>query len=371
MPPSVTAFTPAPASSSSFKPSWQSTYPWIGTPLIASAPMLNIAMPSLAVSVSSAGGIGFLAGGYDVSNLERNLQEAVYLVERTDTSIRSVFHNTGTLPIGVGFLTWGADLESSVASIKRYRPCAVWLFGPQTHPDDLIPWVNRVRAATYGGTKIWIQVGTVAEAVAAAETLCPDVLIVQGSDAGGHGLAHSASVITLVPEVCDALKERGKSAIAVVAAGGIIDGRGIAASLALGSTGVVMGTRFLASAEANIARGYQYEILRASDGGVSTVRSTVYDRVRGIKGWPSRYDGRGVINRSYTDATECGMDDEENRRLYTRELEKGNSGWGPGGRLTTYAGSGVGLVKVTMPAAKILNQVRLEARDAVQRLAGS
>ncbi|KAI9042233.1 nitronate monooxygenase [Aspergillus affinis] len=371
MPSSASAPAPASSSSSSFHTSWQSTYPWTETPLVASAPMLNIAMPSLAVSVSSAGGIGFLAAGYDVSNLERNLQEAVHLVERTDTPIRSVFHSTGTLPIGVGFLTWGADLEMSVVTIKRYRPCAVWLFGPQTHPSDLIPWVNGVRAATYGRTKVWIQVGSVAEAAAAAEALRPDVLVVQGADAGGHGLAHSASVLTLVPEVCDALKERRKSEIAVVAAGGIADGRGIAASLALGSTGVVMGTRFLASVEASIARGYQDEILRASDGGVSTVRSTVYDRVRGIKGWPRRYDGRGVINRSYTDATECGMNDEENRSLYKGELEKGDSGWGPRGRLTTYAGSGVGLVKATLPAAKILDQVRLEARDAIQRLAGS
>lgn len=77
----------------------------------------------------------------------------------------------------------------------------------------------------------------------------------------------------------------------MVAAGGIVDGRGIAATLAFGSTGVAMGTRFLASVEASIARGYQNEILRASDGGVCTVRSTVYDRVRGIKDWPARYDG--------------------------------------------------------------------------------
>ncbi|PLB54280.1 putative oxidoreductase [Aspergillus steynii IBT 23096] len=347
-----------------------SAFPWTETPLVASAPMLNIAMPLLAVSVSSAGGLGFLAAGYDVSTLERNLEEAAQLVERTDTPIRSVFRGTGILPIGVGFLNWGADLDKSVAAIERHRPCAVWLFGPQALPDDLVPWVVRVRAVTSGGTKIWVQVGSVAEAVAAAEVLCPDVLVAQGSDAGGHGLARSASIFTLVPEVCDALKERRQSDIAVVAAGGIVDGRGIAASLTLGSTGVVMGTRFLASVEASIARGYQDEILRASDGGVNTVRSTVYDRVRGITGWPGRYDGRGIINRSYTDATECGMDDEENRALYVKELEKGDSGWGPRARLTTYAGSGVGLVKATLPVAKILDQVRLEARDVIQRFAG-
>lgn len=140
--------------------------------------MLNIAMPSLAVAVSSAGGLGFLAAGYDVSNLECNLQEAVRLVERTDSPIRSVFRGTGTLPIGVGFLAWGADLETSIAVIKLYKPCAVWLFSPQAHPDDLIPWVRRLRAATAGETKVWVQVGSVAEAEAAADALDPEVMVV-------------------------------------------------------------------------------------------------------------------------------------------------------------------------------------------------
>lgn len=356
------------SASASASSSWHSIYPWTETPLVASAPMLNIARPSLAVSVSSAGGLGFLAAGSDVSNLERNLQEARHLVEQADAPIRSFFRSSGTLPIGVGFLNWGADLEKSVDAISRYKPCAVWLFGPHILPDDLVPWVNRVRAATSGGSKIWVQIGSVAEAMAAAEVLCPDVLVVQGSDAGGHGLARSASVFTLIPEVCDALIGRGRGDIAVVAAGGVVDGRGIAASMTLGSTGVVMGTRFLGSVEAGIARGYQDEVLRTCDGGVNTVRSTVYDRVRGITGWPSRYDGRGIINRSYTDATEGGMDDDANRALYAQELEKGDSGWGPRGRLTTYAGTGVGLVKATLPAATILNQVRREARDAILRL---
>ncbi|EAW11799.1 nitronate monooxygenase [Aspergillus clavatus NRRL 1] len=344
----------------------KSTYSWTKCPLVASAPMLNIAMAPLAVSVSAAGGLGFLAAGFDVSNLEKNLEDAVSLVKQSSGAMRQAYDATGILPIGVGFINWGADLTRSIAAIQKYRPCAVWLFGPTAQPDDLVPWVDQVRNGTSGETQIWVQVGTVGEAVAVAETLRPDVLVVQGSDAGGHGLAQSASILTLVPEVRDALRERNMTRIAILAAGGIVDGRGIAAALALGAVGGVMGTRFLASAEANIARGYQKEVLRVSDGGISTVRSTVYDRVRGIGGWPRRYDGRGVINESYHDAAERGMDDAENRRLYQEELKKGDAGWGPQGRMTTYAGTGVGLVREILPASTIVANTLAEARDTIQ-----
>ncbi|KAL3437984.1 hypothetical protein BDV09DRAFT_161475 [Aspergillus tetrazonus] len=347
----------------------QTTYPWTKMPLLASAPMLNIASAQLAVSVSAAGGLGFLAGGFDVSSLESNLEEAVQLIKQLNSPAQQIYAASGILPIGVGFLNWGADLPRSIAAVANYRPCAVWFFGAKTIPEDLRPWFEQVRAVTDSKTKIWVQVGTVSEAVAVAESLSPDVLVVQGSDAGGHGLTKSASIITLVPEVKDALEARQlKNHIPIIAAGGIVDGRGLAASLVLGASGAAMGTRFLASSEARIARGYQDEVLRASDGGVSTVRSTVYDRVRGILSWPSRYDGRGVINQTYIDAVERGMSDEENKALYEEELKKGDSGWGPNARLTTYAGTGLGLVREILPAADIVANVIREAESTLQGL---
>lgn len=347
----------------------QSAYPWTKAPLIASAPMLNIAMPPLAVSVSEAGGLGFLAAGFDVSSLERNLEETARLVRQSKTpQIQQIYAETGILPTGVGFINWGADVDLSVAAIEKYKPCAAWFFAPRSQPDDLVPWVERVRAVTAGRTKIWVQVGTVTEAVAVVEALQPDVLVAQGSDAGGHGLARSASVVTLVPEVRDALKGNDQTP-AILAAGGIVDSRGMAASLALGASGAVMGTRFLVSPEATVARGYQSEVLRAGDGGRNTIRSTVYDRVRGIGGWPERYNGRGVINESYVDAAERGLGDDENRRLYQEELKKGDAGWGPSGRLTTYAGTGVGLIKEALPTAAIVEGVRSEAKNVIRSMA--
>lgn len=341
--------------------------------------MLNIATAPLAISVSAAGGIGFIAGGYDTTGLETQLRDAAELIKNLDPSnpARNFYTETGILPLGVGFLNWGADREAAIQILKPHRVAAVWLFAPQEMPGDLVAWVQDIRGLDATGntdpirpkTQVWIQIGAVHEAATALSALHPDVLVVQGSDAGGHGLAQSASIITLLPEV-HALLHQAKShpKTHLLAAGGITTGRTLLAAQTLGAIGAVMGTRFLASKEARISNGYRQEILRASDGGVNTVRSTVYDRVRGIHGWPGRYNGRGVINRSYVDAVEYGMDDEENRQLYQVEMEKGDVGWGPGGRMTTYAGTGVGLVREVLSAKEILDEVWEEAGDVAKEL---
>lgn len=183
-----------------------------------------------------------------------------------------------------------------------------------------------------GKTKIWVQIGTVTDAIEVARSCHPDVLVVQGADAGGHGLAQGAGIMSLLPEVADSLRSIGMKSIPLVAAGGIVEGRGTPACLALGGHGVVMGTRFLASKEANIAKGYQDDVLRTNDGGRNTVRTSVYDTLRGTD-WPRQYNGRGIINHSYLDAQK-GMVMDENKRLYQEALQKGDLEWGQSGRVT-------------------------------------
>ncbi len=78
-----------------------------------------------------------------------------------------------------------------------------------------------------------------------------------------------------------------------------MDGRGVAASLVLGASGVCLGTRFLATPEAAISKGYKNAVVEAKDGGVTTTRTTVYDKIRGTIGWPESYNARGVLNQSY------------------------------------------------------------------------
>lgn len=219
---------------------------------------------------------------------------------------------------------------------------------------------------------MWVQVGSVKEALDVVKEVKPDALIVQGTDAGGHGLARGASLIPLLPEVIDAVeshsnKEGAESPI-ILAAGGIVESRSAAAAFTLGASGVILGTRFLASHEANISKGYQAEVLRASDGGQTTVRTKVYDSLRNTN-WAESHNARGIINKSYTDAI-SGLDEEENRRLYNEEMKKGDAGWGVENRMTTYAGSGVGLVKEVKGAGEIVREVSDGVRDVLERAAG-
>lgn len=314
--------------------------------------MRLIALAPLAVAVSRAGGLGFIGAGTDVTDLEEYLREAADLL--MESPIESA---TGdTLPIGVGFINWGANIDVAVNAIRKYVPAAVWLFAPEKN-TDLKQWTTRIRGATSGKTRIWVQIGRVSDAVDIARICDPDVLVVQGTDGGGHGLQQGTGTITLLPEVADVLTEGGHGNICLVAAGGIIEGRGVAAAFALGANGVVMGTRFLACKEANIAKGYQNDVIRMKDGGLNTVRSNIYDTLRGTTGWPAHYGARGIINQSYLDAREGGITDE-NKQLYAEALKKGDQGWGEHGRLTAYAGTGVGLIKEIKSAQEILNEVR-------------
>jgi nitronate monooxygenase len=339
-------------------------YPWTKSPLITSAPMRLIALAELSVEVSKAGGIGFIGSGNDQSNLEEELAKAVDLCQRAGLP-------TTPLPVGVGFLNWGANLEKSLQCIEKYRPCAVWLFAPGD-VENLATWTLRCREVTDGVTQVWIQVGGIVEAKSVVKTCLPDVLVVQGGDAGGHGLNKAASIITLVPEVADALQNLNtqgeiKTFPSIIAAGGIVDGRGVAAAVTLGAKGVCIGTRFLSAHEAVIAKGYRNEVLRASDGGQTTVRSSVYDRLRGITAWPAPYGGRGVINQSYHDAV-AGVDWDENTKKYEEAVKIGDAGWGVQGRMTTYAGTGVGLVTKEQSASEIVEEVRAEYARIFEQL---
>ena len=323
--------------------------------------MRLISLAPLAVAVSQAGGLGFIGAGTDLSDLNKHLTHARSLL--SDNPIPSSSHEV--LPIGVGFINWGAEIKVALDVLKVHVPAAVWFFAPHQN-QDLVEWTTEVRKATQGKTKIWVQVGAVAEALEIADLCNPDVLVIQGSDAGGHGLERGAGIIALLPEVADALKARGRSHIYLVAAGGIVEGRGVAACLTLGAHGVVMGTRFLTSKEASIAKGYQDDVLRSGDGGIKTVRSKVYDTLRGTTGWPARYGGRGIINQSYLDA-KGGEVTDEMRRRHDEALEMGDRGWGEKGRLTAYAGTGIGHIERVEPAEDIVVGVRGHASRILRR----
>lgn len=346
--------------------SLHSLLPWTAKPLIINAPMGGFAGGSLAAAVTSAGGLGFIGAVYDMADLDRELSKVASALSASPT-----FENSrtkeGLLPVGVGFLPFAVKVEDALPVIAKWKPHSVWLFAAQEHAD-YATWAEQIRATTGGKTLLWIQTGSVSAGVEIARLAHPDVLVLQGSDAGGHGFEKGAGIISLLPEAADALADAGFGDIPLVAAGGIADARGVAAALALGAQGVVMGTRFLASKEVMMPHPlYQEAILETLDGGQSTVRTKLFDTLRGPNIWPEAYDGRGVVSQTWRDHTN-GMSLEEIRKLHKEAEEREDKGYGSNGRVTMWAGTGVGLVREVKGAGEIAAGVREEARRVVEGL---
>lgn len=231
---------------------------------IVSAPMGGVAGGALAAAVSNGGGLGFVGGGR--GDRDWLARELALVTDQT------------TKPWGIGFLTWAIDADV-VARAIEFRPSAVMLsFG------DPAPFADRVRAA---GVKLLLQVTDLDEARQALD-MGADVLVAQGSDAGGHSGRNAIGTMSFVPSVVDLA-----APTPVLAAGGIVDGRGLAAALALGATGALIGTRFQATHEALIPAEVSKALLDAR--GADTERSTVLDIARGA-GWPARYPARTLRN---------------------------------------------------------------------------
>jgi len=348
--------------------------PWTKSPLIINAPvimnrisngcpitdipqMAGSATAPLAIAVTRAGGLGQIGSANDLSALDGHITTAANELERT---------SEGLLPIGVGFLPFLVELDKAMSVIGKHRPAVVWLFAAK-QVDDYATWAKRAREVS-PGSMIWVQVGSVKDAVKVAKEARPDVLVTQGADAGGHGLAKSAGLVSLLPEVRDTLAREGLSNdVMVVGSGGITDGRGAAAALALGADGIVMGTKFLSASETNLHPNWRAEVLKASDGGQGTVKSMLFDELRGPSIWPTGYDGRGLVNASSGDF-DNGVGIDEVRRLFAEASQEEDGGFGAGGkgRAAMWAGTGIGLITKEQSAAEIVEEVRNGAGKALE-----
>lgn len=236
---------------------------------IVLAPMDYVSDATLATAVADAGGLGLLGGGYgDRDWLLRQFKELDAL---------------GHPRLGCGFITWSmAQQPELLDPVLEREPEAVFLSFA-----DPEPFAEKIKAA---GAQLIVQVGSVEHARRALD-VGADVLAAQGTEAGGHGLMTRAT-FSLVPEIVDLVATRGNDAL-VLASGGVADGRGLAAAMALGADGVVVGTRFWASAEAAVSPAAQQATLALS--GDDTIRQHVFDLVR-HKDWPAEYSGRVVNN---------------------------------------------------------------------------
>lgn len=226
------------------------------------APMAGVSGGRLAAAVSRAGGLGLIGGGYG---------DAAWLAQQLSLCAGERF--------GVGFITWALRRRPSLLDqALAARPSAVLLsFG------DIEGFASTVRDA---GAVLLAQVQTVQQACEAVAQGA-QIVVAQGSEAGGHG--GMRGTMALVPAIVDAV-----SPVPVIAAGGIADGRGLAASLMLGASGVLCGTAFYA-AEESLAPAHAKELLVAASGDY-TVKSPVFDLARGLHWPPGPWQLRTLCN---------------------------------------------------------------------------
>jgi nitronate monooxygenase len=293
------------------------------------APMDLVAGGKLAAAVTEAGGLGIIGGGYG-----------------DEAWLREQFAAARGARVGVGFITWSLSRQPHLIDVCiEHSPVAVMFsFG------DASRHIEKVKAA---GILSICQVQTAAmarEAVAYGA----DIIVAQGAEGGGHGVA--CGTISLVPTVVDAVGDE----VPVVAAGGIADGRGFAASLALGASGVVVGTRFYASEEAIGHADAKRRIVQCK-GGEETIRGILFDMARSNV-WPAPFTGR-VLRNQFSDQW-VGRERDLLQQLHVetpRYLEARANG--DFDTAAVIAGESAGLVHDILPARTIVANIVSEMRE--------
>ena len=301
----------------------------IDVPILSAGMAGGTAGPALAAAVSEAGALGGL-GGIDRSGPE-GLRARIRETRALTSKPFSVNLWCYLLQVAPAFLD---------VCIEERVPSVTFSFG------DPAPFVSKAKDA---GVLAIYQAQTVAgarEAVAAGV----DVLIAQGGEAGGH--TGSVATMALVPQTVDIA-----GSIPVLAAGGIADGRGLVAALALGAQGVVMGTRFVMAEEASpSAHQHRERILAASAD--DTVYTDVFDIVDGMR-WPAGISGR-TIRTPFTDEWH-GREPELRSARESIRAQSTQPGEAPEAAQSAYAGQSAGLIRDVKPAAVIIREIMAEA----------
>jgi NAD(P)H-dependent flavin oxidoreductase YrpB (nitropropane dioxygenase family) len=315
---------------------------------IVQAPIGGLSNPRLAAAVSNAGGLGLIAMTW--TELDEMRQ-----------AIRSTQALTGQ-PFGINLIIDEPQEERLAVALENGVKIISFFWG------DPAPYIAAVHDA---GAIAMLTVGSAAQARAAVDAGV-DVIVAQGWEAGGHVLGE-VSTLALIPAVIDEV-----GATPVIAAGGITDGRGLAAVLALGAGAAWMGTRFVASEEAPAHPDYVARLLDASE--TSTYHSMLFDG-----GWPNA--AHRTLRNSTIDAWEAAgrppsgqrpgegeviavrADGSEIPRYWSVAVRMGTTGDVEG--LSLWAGQGVSLVHEVLPAAQIVHRTVSDAERILARLATS
>jgi len=301
---------------------------------IISAPMAMVAGGRLAAAVSNAGGLGLIGGGYG---------DEAWIEAEQDAA--------GNAPVGIGFIAWRLpERRVLLTQATARKPRAVFLSFA-----DIAPFAEEVKSS---GARLIAQVQSVGQAEAAAAAGA-DVIVAQGTEAGGHGGARAT--LPLVPAVVDAV-----GPIPVLAAGGVADGRGLAAALALGAAGAVVGSAFVAAEEALITTDAKKRLAAAS--GDHTAKGSEFDRLRGFD-WPAGYAIRTLDNPFLQDMRAAPPQDgaalEALRARFDAGRERDDPAIAP-----VIAGEGADLIRAVEPAGDILRRIATEAETILSNRPG-
>lgn len=301
---------------------------------IVLAGMGGVSMHRLVAAVSNAGGLGVIgAATLDADGLRREIRATRELTDR---------------PFAVDLLAPIPDMIRPQMEVVFEEGVKIFVAGLAV-PKDFIEEMH-ARAMI-----VIVMTGKVQHAVK-AEQEGADIVAAQGTEAGGH--TGEVGTMALVPQTVDAVK------IPVLAAGGICDGRGLVAALALGAQGVVIGTRFIATPEAQASRSYREAIVRAGES--DTVRTRCYTGkwARAIRNpyntaWERKAEQIQPFPFQVMHSVQEGVMDYPGLR-----------GDGDPERDFMPAGQGLGMIRDVRPAAEVLHDIVRQAKDVLAGLHG-
>ena len=288
--------------------------------------MAHISDARLAAAVSEGGGLGIISAAHgDPERLAAQIEEAR---ARTDK------------PFGVNLMLRGEHIDA-LARVIAEKKVAVVTTGAGAPTE----WIPMWREA---GVKVIPVISTAAMAQL-MEKSGADAVVAEGTESGGH--VGEMTTMALVPQVCDAVS------VPVIAAGGIADGRGVAAALMLGAVGVQLGTRFLAAEECGIHPEYKARLLKAKDSSTIVTGRRLGHPVRSLK---------TAFSRAYAKAEYTDISDEDLEAMAVGTLRAAVVD-GDAKRGCFLAGQISGMVNREQPAAEIVAEIMAEAEALLKK----
>lgn len=282
--------------------------------------MAHISDARLAAAVSNGGGLGIIsAASGNPEQIAAQIDEARTLTDR---------------PFGVNLMLRGENLDAIAKLIAEKKVAAVTTGAG--NPAAYIPMWKEA------GVKV-IPVVASCQMAKLMERSGADAVVAEGTESGGH--VGEMTTMALVPQVCDTVR------IPVIAAGGIADGRGFAASIMLGACGVQIGTRFLAAAECSVHENYKQRVLKANDTATIVTGRRLGHPVRSIK---------SPFSRAYAKEEYTQISDEDLEQMAVGTLRAAVVD-GDDKRGCFLAGQISGLVTKEQPAAEIIAEIMAEA----------